>query len=577
MACGRDDGGGGNLRLSSSSSREPGSVWLARNNWKLEDETKDAVAGGTYRGVMSNDNVGGYDAITTAPSQIPLADHVHEFLMGFRRGPGIDPGSPDFVNPVPRLAQNMELTADGTNITFTLRPNVKFHPIAPVNGRVMDMDDWKTSFDRFLGSSPQRAFLQDILDKAEYPDATHMVLKLKHPYAPFTELIPDERFAFPILPKELNANPNLAASTAIGTGFKVLDKHQPALTMEYRKHREYWDREPFIDRWHFPIIPEYANRYAQFVTGNITSFTPTARDLISLTKDAPGAVVVAEELTKARISRFNFGREGAQTRAYKDPRVRIALRRSINWPGIAETLSNKTQFEANGIPVEMGNTTHATRDALWFLDPEKGELGANSQNYLYNVAEAKKLVQAAGFATPPEFNWMILVGEDGAEEQVDRLMVDSMVQSGNFKVNLVATANRVEERNCRSLRQCDAFINTGGSEYFMDYFMREQHTNGNRPGGEPVYPNPTLDRIANEYRLAIDLEKRIALIKEWQTFQAGYFSMVPAEHVYTIFTVRWPWTHNISQGGGATADLEGKEAFGAHLVWLDKDMPRRNG
>jgi hypothetical protein len=257
--------------------------------------------------------------------------------------------------------------------------------------------------------------------------------------------------------------------------------------------------------------------------------------------------------------------------------VRIALRRSINWPGIAEVLSNKTQFEAAGIPVEMGNTTHATRDALWFLNPEKGELGANSANYLFNVAEAKKLVQAAGFSTPPEFNWMILVGEDGAEEQVDRLMYDSMVQSGVFKPTLNATSNRVEERNCRSLRQCDAFINTGGSEYFMDYFMREQHSGGNRPGGEPVYPSPELDRIANEYRLAIDLDKRIALIKEWQMFQSGYFSMVPAEHVYTIFSIRWPWTHNISWGGGATADLEGKEAFGAHLVWLDKDMPRRAG
>jgi peptide/nickel transport system substrate-binding protein len=82
------------------------------------------------------------------------------------------------------LAEAMEIAQDGTNVTFTLRPNVKWHPIAPVNGRVMDMDDWKSSMDRFLAVSPQRVNLVEILDKVEYPDARHMVWKLKFPYAP---------------------------------------------------------------------------------------------------------------------------------------------------------------------------------------------------------------------------------------------------------------------------------------------------------------------------------------------------------------------------------------------------------
>jgi peptide/nickel transport system substrate-binding protein len=579
MACGRDDGGG-SLKLSSDKAREPGSVWFNSNNWKLEDETKNAVSGGTFRSSWSRDAEASYDVMLGSPAQTPYQPHLYEYVMGKRRMPGVDPSSQEAAVPVPLLAQNMEISPDGTSVTFTMRPNVKFHPIAPVNGRVMDMDDWKTSLDRFMAVSPQRTFLQDILDKVEYPDQTHMVMRLKYPYAPFRELIPNERFSFQIVPKELNANPQLAASTAIGTGFKVVDKHQPSQTMEFRKHAQYWDGEPFIDRWHFPIIPEYANRYAQFVTGNIMAFTPTARDVLAMTKDAPGAVVVGEELTRARIPRFNFGRENATNRAYKDARVRIAMRRSINWPGIFEAQSNKTQFEAAGIPMEFQATTHATRDPLFWLDPEKNELGALSANYLYNVAEAKKLVTAAGFSSPPEINWMILVGADGAEEEIDRLMIDSFNQSQNFKANLIATSNQVLERNCRSLRQCDAFINTGGSEYWMDYFMREQSSAGTRPGGEHTYPSPEIDRLANEYRRTTDPAKSVALLKEYQMFQANYFSMIPGENVFTVFTLRWPWVHNTSWGAAYDAELSGRDAWGswgAHKAWLDKEMPRRNG
>lgn len=579
IACGGDDKGG-SLKLSSDKAREPGSVWLNSNNWKLEDETKNAVAGGIFRGSWSRDAEANYDAIFNSPAQTPYQPHIYEYVMGKRRSPGIDPSSQESAVPVPTLAESMEIAPDGTSVTFTMRPNVKFHPIAPVNGRVMDMDDWKSSLDRFLQVSPQRTFLQDILDKVEYPDRQHMVMRLKYPYAPFRELIPNERFSFQIMPKELNADPNLAASLAIGTGFKVLDKHLPSQTMEFRKHKDYWDREPFIDRWHFPIIPEYANRYAQFVTGNIMAFTPTARDVISMTKDAPGAVVVAEELTKARIPRFNFGRENAANRPYKDARVRIAIRRSIEWPGIMEVQSNKAQFEANGIPMEFQSTTHATRDPLFWLDPEKGELGASSANYQYNVAEAKKLVAAAGYSSPPEFNWMILVGVDGSEDEVDRLMIDSLNRSGVFKTNLISTSNQVLERNCRSLRQCDAFINTGGSEYWMDYFMREQSSAGTRPGGEHTYPSPEIDRIANEYRKTVDPEKSVALLKDYQKFQADYFSMIPGENVFTVFSLRWPWLHNTSWGAGYDPELSGRDAWGswgAHMVWLDKETPKRNG
>ena len=75
----------------------------------------------------------------------------------------------------------MEVAADGSSITFTLRPGVKWHPVEPVNSRVMDIDDWKTSFERHLELSPHRKSIADFLDKVEYPDDRTMVWEDEHP------------------------------------------------------------------------------------------------------------------------------------------------------------------------------------------------------------------------------------------------------------------------------------------------------------------------------------------------------------------------------------------------------------
>ncbi|MPZ48472.1 MAG: twin-arginine translocation signal domain-containing protein [Dehalococcoidia bacterium] len=575
IACGGSDGGGGSsVSFSTNDALKPGSVWLGANDWKLPDETKDAVRGGIYRNYIEEDEQQSYDALILAPSQSAFSGHVHEYLMAKNRGPGIDPSSPESDVPVPALAQNFEVSNDGLTVTFTMRPNVKFHPVAPVNSRVMDMDDWKTTLERFLATSAQREPITSVLDRAEYPDATHMVWRLKFPYKPLLTRIHNERFAFQIIPKEINMDSSLHGTVAAGTGYKILDKHQPSVTMEYRKHAEYWGGDPFIDRWHYPVIPEYANRYSQFVTGNMVEFAPSARDILTLMQDAPGAVVVANALVNDQLARVIFGRINATTQPWKDPRVRIAIRRAGNFRGIGEFRANKQQFEAAGVPVEVVSRTHATYGLTYFLDPEKGELGDLSANYLHDIAEAKKLTAAAGFPDAIDIGFRTYPVAGEVPEQ-DALIIDSLNQSGVFNVNVENSTNTVEHRNCRSLRQCDGLVTSSINED-MDYAMREYHSEGPRPGGEPAFGDPELDRIADAYRRELDPLKSIAILHEHQKAAARFFPTVPREHEYTIFQIRWPWLHNTNQGYNGVA-LDGRPIIGGNKQWLDADMPRRNG
>jgi peptide/nickel transport system substrate-binding protein len=461
-----------------------------------------------------------------------------------------------------------------------MRQNVKFQNVAPVNGRVMDIDDWKSSYDRHIQAGVYRTALADAgLDKVEFPDNRTMVFRFKAPFVPMVDRAWDSTFMFFILPKELNADPKLAEKTAIGTGYKILDKHQPSITVEYRKHPEYWGGDPFIDRWHEPIIPEYANRYAQFVQGNVTNFRPTARDVMLLKKDVPQAIIVAEEIPQIEVTRHKWGRQSPLQQPWKDERVRVALRRSINYTGIAEFLSNKKVFEGEGIPVEVSMMTHVMQNPAYWLNPEKNELGEFSQNYLFNLAEAKKLMTAAGFAEPVEIPFYVSQTATGQLTEEEVLVQNSLKEAGTFKPDFRLTPANEYRVNINVDGKYDGTQSqSGASGNDIDYVMfRDYHSS--RVGGV-AFPDPKMDQLAEAQRREADPVKRIQTIKDIQTYLAQKMYMNPGRSLYTVFSFRWPWVHNVGWGGLSSyqtgrAPVSSPD-HGGHLYWLDKAMPNRD-
>jgi len=586
VACGGGDDDGGSD--GGASALESGSVFSANEGWKLKDETKGAVRGGIYRGWRQEDQVGHYDAINLVDSLRPHSDHIHEMLLQKNLGPGIDPASPAAQNPVGALAESWEFSADATEVTFKLRKGVKWHDIAPVSGRELDIDDFKTSHERHLEIGNYRKTIGRLLDKTTYPDADHMTWHLKAPYAPLSARIWHGKFGYPIQPKELNADVALAERTAIGTGYKILDKHEAAVTMEYRKNPEYWGGEVFIDRWHVPIIPEYANTYSQFLAGNIIDFFPTARDVIQLHKDAPGAVVVANSFDPTNATRHRFGQISPSEQAWADKRVRQAIRMSIDFASIGKFLSNRVELETAGIPVTQITMTHLPHDPGYWLDPVKGELGGGlDANYLYDPAEAKKRIEAAGFTTPIPLPYFVaLTNGEVAEE--DQLVMDSLQASGNFDLQITRAQSRTEHNKYRLDGEFDGLIPQSGSTDDADYFAyRDYHSEGN-PRGVQAYPLPEVDELSRRQREALNVDDRITALQEFQRFMADWMMTVPGRDLFTTFSFRHPWVHNTAFGttpendppsgvslGGWHSPPEGRHVLGGHLQWLDKDMPNR--
>ncbi|HXH22120.1 MAG TPA: ABC transporter substrate-binding protein [Dehalococcoidia bacterium] len=540
---GGGDGGAGTTKV------DPNAILY---NWQLPDETKNAREGGTHVGPSSNDIQGGLDPTrSNSFTTLAVAGVAYEPLLYGNSGPGIDPASPEGRKIIGALAESYEVAADASQFTLKMRPNVKFHPIAPVNGRVMDIDDWKVSYERALASPLLGATLKDSIDSVQTPDTRTFVFKMKTPNVAFLRLLTVGSSSFYIVPKEIMQDERRFDTQTIGTNYRVLTSVQPSIGREYVRHVDYWRGKPFIEKWSVPIIPEQANQRAQFVTGNSIAYTPPQTDVLQLRKDYPKARMLKGD--PAGSYRINFfGHREFETSPWNDERVRIALRMGVDWKGMREVIGSLSDFAAAGIPVESRMPTHVKAGGVgypYWLNPEENKLGDLSKNFLFNVAEAKKLLSAAGFPNGFEIDGYMNGGTEYGTTvypQVVQITIDQWALNLNVRVKL----NRppyaeylpkiYQQRDFKGISiQHPEFTYAEIDQELFNWY----HTRGQRYKWRS---DPALDAMIEKQRVERDEEKRTAIIHDIQKHMAKLFYTFPGDGVSGGFGFQQPWYRNTS-------------------------------
>ena len=137
------------------------------------------------------------------------------------------------------------------------------------------------------------------------------------------------------------------------------------------------------------------------VAGNIyTHYTQLGADsVLQLKKDAPGIGLYATDIANVGTT-VMFGQKNGGNSPFKDVRVRQAWSMAVDRDLYLETFGNTKKFKDEGIKVETGfNTATAPSDYTgWYIDPMSKEFGENGKYYKYDIAEAKKLMAAAGLS-----------------------------------------------------------------------------------------------------------------------------------------------------------------------------------
>jgi len=548
-ACGGDDDSG------STGGGEPSSSLVA----KAEDSTSQAKRGGIIKSSIATD-AGSWDPHVRGAWFGTLGGLIYSRLTVVKPGEG----EPTAGNVVGDLAESWETSPDGLTVTFKLRGNAKWQPTPPVNSRAVDAEDVAATWTRWKSTSGTRA----TIDNSVNPDAPVMsvtatdprtvVMKLAAPRVTLPSLLSASvGQALHIMPKEAGSGYD-PRTTQIGSGPFYVSEHVASAHIHLKRNPGFYDaNRPYADGMEFPIVAEYATALASFRTGQIFTYLVRPEEILGVKNDVPDISMYKTDIAIPQATLF-FGYKNTPKGMFRDKRLRQAYSMTIDRDLFAETWYNVSQFTGQGLPVDVGwsSIVPATEYTGWWLDPRDSKFGPNAKYYKHDVAEAKKLVAAAGFASGVEYVSTRAGGNYGPEydRQID--IMEGMAADAGFKpqTNVVQYQNDLIPN----------YQNVQGEFEGIAWMLRPQSSSdpidklaenvfsksglnfiGFDPDGKGDHSgDPKVDDWIRRAGTEKDTEKRKQFMVEMQQHMGDQMYMIRPVSGATGFELAWPVLRN---------------------------------
>jgi peptide/nickel transport system substrate-binding protein len=305
----------------------------------------------------------------------------------FRFVTGTDPNRFTDHDIEPDLGISAE-SPDAVTWTVKLRPDAKFHNVAPVNGHAVEAEDIKATFVRALdpATNNQNRSAINMIDSSQIqtPDKQTVVFKLNYAYAPFRKLLASPAYSW-IFPREVVTGSYDPSKTPIGSGPFTLESFTPDVAYVYKKNPDWFEKgRPYVDGIKLVITADASQQLAQFSAGNMDEITiVNPFDLDAAKRSNPKATVVKS--TDGRPFPL-YLQLGDPSGPMMDARVRQALSMAIDREAIAKVIYNGQGVNTLFVPAYMGK---------WATLVDQLDMGGQ-QWYKYDPAAAKKLLEAAG-------------------------------------------------------------------------------------------------------------------------------------------------------------------------------------
>jgi dipeptide transport system substrate-binding protein len=330
---------------------------------------------------------------------------------------------PGTTATTPGLAESWEISDDGLEYTFHIRPGVKFQTtdfFTPT--RDLNADDvifsferqWKTDnpWNQYVAGAAWEYFngmgFPDLIKSIEKVDDMTVKFVLNQPEAPFLANLGMD-FAS-IMSKEYadklqaDGQMELLNQQPLGTGPFEFVAYQPDAVIRYRAHEEYYEGKQPIDDLVFAITVDAAVRAQKLAAGECHVMPyPNAADVAGM-KENPDLTVMEQEGLNIAYLAYN-----TQQAPFDNPEVRKALNMAINEEAIVEAVFQGAATVAkNPIPPTMWSYNDAIEDDPY--DPETAkkmlaEAGVENLSmkvwampvarpYMLNARRAAELIQA---------------------------------------------------------------------------------------------------------------------------------------------------------------------------------------
>ena len=297
------------------------------------------------------------------------------------------------TNVLPGLAESWDISADGMEYTFHLRPGVKFHTtdyFTPT--RDLNADDVVFSFERQVKEdNPWHAYIEGITYEYYGGMEMNVVIKevvkvddltvkfvLTRAEAPF---LANMAMTFASITSKEYADTLMAAGKAadfnqapVGTGPFQFVAYEKDAVIRYKANADFYGGKTPIDDLVFAITPDAAVRVQKLQAGECHVMPyPAPADIAALKADTNLTVMEQAGLNVAYLA-YN-----TTVAPFDNPAVRKALNMAINKQAIIDAVFQGTgQIAKNPIPPTMWSYNDAVVD-----DP-------------YDPEAAKKMLEEAG-------------------------------------------------------------------------------------------------------------------------------------------------------------------------------------
>lgn len=403
-------------------------------------------------------------------------------------------------NPIPSVGTSWTISPDKKTYTFKMRQDVYFHDGVKLTARdvVFSFNIYmdKTSINPYKGSF-------NMIESVKALDNYTVQFKLNKVYAFFlytagAAILPQHQFHNGV--KDFNDN-NKIHRNPIGSGPFKFKEWRAGERVVLEANTRYWDGRPYLDRVIMKIVPDSNVEVINLLKNSVDFVESIAPKQVSTVKRNSNV-----NISKYDLAGFSFIGYNLTNPIFQDAGVRKALALGLDRKGIVDKILLKNAKLASG-PFHPLTTLY---------NPAVAPLP-------YNVAEAKKLLENAGWK----------VGSSGYLEKEGKIFQIELSYNQGNKIREQVASIAAQQWKILGIKvvprsyewsifldkidnaKLDAWIlgwnlGTSGDQYSL------WHSSQFGPDGlnSPRVSDPKVDKLLTDFRSELDPNKRAAIYKQ---------------------------------------------------------------
>jgi peptide/nickel transport system substrate-binding protein len=316
---------------------------------------------------------------------------------------------------VPDLASSWSWSEDGKELTFKLRPGVKWH-----DGKPFTAKDVKCTWDLIAGTAPEKFRVNPRkswyrnLEEVTANGDLEVTFRLKRPQTSFIALLASgwsPVYPCHVSPRDMRTHP-------VGTGpFKFVE-FKPNESVKVTRNPDYWKPgRPHLDAIEYTLMPNPATAILAFGAGK---FDRTGQGIMSiplmkqLTDQAPNA--------ECTVVPWNIPRQMLVNRSkppFDNPELRRAMMLTLDRRAFIDILS-----EGQG---EIGGAMMPPPAGSWGMPPEVLQtLPGYGSDVVKNRAEAREIMKKLDYGPDKRLPVTVTTRNAAAYRDPSVLLIDQL-------------------------------------------------------------------------------------------------------------------------------------------------------